>query len=285
MNKISLNGVNTKKFISLLKRSSSMDNLIFITLNGSEFESTAYNKTKSALKAVYANLEKVCDCSNNPFDGPVKIQFANANKLIQVLSLAGNENVSVVFDVEDNNYAKKVYVTNDEVNLTVACADKAAVDFLEIPEANKKSIFEDMTNLQYSISINDNEFKYLSNLFSLDKDSVRVFFNLTDGEVYVSEIESTDENVRSEVNEIINESNYEAFQKYEKLYSKKLNLVELDNPKDLKNHLACYNKLYFDWIDNDKFYYVEFHSNKVKFISYNDEDVKTYVILTPVRFA
>ena len=171
------------------------------------------------------------------------------------------------------------------MNLTVACADKAAVDFLEIPEANKKSIFEDMTNLQYSISINDNEFKYLSNLFSLDKDSVRVFFNLADGEVYVSEIESTDENVRSEVNEIINESNYEAFQKYEKLYSKKLNLVELDNPKDLKNHLACYNKLYFDWIDNDKFYYVEFHSNKVKFISYNDEDVKTYVVLTPVRFA
>lgn len=285
MSKISLKGVNTKRFVNLIKRSSSMDNLIFITLKGNQFESTAYNKNKSALKSVYADLEMMCEEFDNPIDDAVKIQFSNANKLIQVLSLVGSDNVDVIFDIEDN-YAKKALVKNSDTSINVSCADKEAVNFLEIPDAARHSIFEDSSKLQYSINVSDNEFKYMSSLFGLNKDAVRVFFNLVDGDVYVSEIESTDENVRQVVNEIIQNADYSAFADFEKLYSKKLTISEYNNVSGVDNYLGCFNKSYFGWIDNDSSYTFEYHTNKIKIVSYDEESgIKTYVVLTPVRFA
>ena len=50
MRKISLKNVETKRFLNLVKRSSSMDRMMFITVKGSEFESIAYNQHKTALK-------------------------------------------------------------------------------------------------------------------------------------------------------------------------------------------------------------------------------------------
>lgn len=286
MSKISLKGVNTKRFINLIKRSSSLDNLIFITLKGNQFESTSYNRNKSALKSVYADLEKMCDEFENPIDDAVKIQFSNANKFIQVLSLVGTEGVDIIFDIEDNNYAKKTLVKNADTAINVICADKEAVDFLEIPENARHSIFEDSSKLQYSINISDTEFKFMSSLFNLNKDAVRVFFNLVDGEVYVSEIESTDENVRQVVNEIIQEKKYDEFEAFEKLYSKKLTISEYNNVSGDEKYLGCFNKSYFGWIDNDDNYTFEYHTNKIKIVSYDEESgIKTYVVLTPVRFA
>lgn len=286
MNKISLKGVNTKRFTNLIKRSSSMDNLIFITLKGDQFESTAYNKNKSALKSVYADLEKMCEEYDNPIDDAVKIQFSNANKLIQVLSLVGTENVDVIFDIEDNNYAKKALIKNTDVCINVSCADKDAVDFLEIPDAARHSIFEDTSKMLYSINIADSEFKYMSNLFGLNKDAVRVFFSLVNGAVYVSEIESTDENVRQKVNEIIQNNSYDEFGAFEKLYSKKLTITDYNNVAGVGEYLGCFNKSYFGWVDNDSNYTFEYHTNKIKIVSYDeDSSIKTYVVLTPVRFA
>lgn len=286
MKKISLKSVKTKQFISLIKRSASMDNLIFITLDGSKFESTAYNRNKSALKSVSADLEAMCEEFTNPNEGPVKIQFANANKLITTLSLVGDETLDVVFDIEDNGYAKKVVVRNDEMNVTVNCADKEAVDFLEIPANARHSIFEDMSNLQCSVNITDNEFKKLTGLFGLNKDSVRVFFNLVGDEIVVSEIESTDESVRSRINDLIQDSDYEGFRKFDKLYDKKLVISELVKGDGVTDYLGCFNKQWFSWVDaGDKSYTIEFHTNKVKFITSDDDNVKTYVVLTPVRFA
>lgn len=286
MSKISLKGVNTKRFVNLIKRSASLDNLIFITLKGNQFESTAYNKNKSALKSVYADLEMMCEEFENPIDDAVKIQFSNANKLIQVLSLVGADSVDVIFDIEDNNYAKKALVKNSDTAINVSCADKEAVDFLEIPENARHSIFEDSSKLQYSINVSDAEFKYMSSLFNLNKDTVRVFFNLIDGDVYVSEIESTDENVRQAVNEIIQDKKYDEFESFEKLYSKKLTISEYNNVSGDDKYLGCFNKSYFGWIDNDDNYTFEYHTNKIKIVSYDEESgIKTYVVLTPVRFA
>lgn len=286
MSKISLKCVNTKRFVNLIKRSASLDNLIFITLKGNQFESTAYNKNKSALKSVYADLEMMCEEFENPIDDAVKIQFSNANKLIQVLSLVGADSVDVIFDIEDNNYAKKALVKNSDTAINVSCADKEAVDFLEIPENARHSIFEDSSKLQYSINVSDAEFKYMSSLFGLNKDAVRVFFNLVDGDVYVSEIESTDENVRQAVNEIIQDKKYDEFESFEKLYSKKLTISEYNNVSGDDKYLGCFNKSYFGWIDNDDNYTFEYHTNKIKIVSYDEESgIKTYVVLTPVRFA
>lgn len=286
MSKVSLNGVNTKRFLNLIKRSSSMDNLIFITLKGNQFESTSYNKNKSALKSVYADLEKMCEEFSNENDAAIKIQFSNASKLVQVLSLVGSDNVDVIFDIEENNYAKKVLIRNADVSINVSCADKSAVDFLEIPEEARYTVFEDSSKLKYSIGVSESEFKYMSSLFALNKDAVRVFFTLDSNDVYVSEIESSDENVRQEVNEIIQNSNYVEFDKYEKLYSKKITITDFNNVADVDRYLGCFNKSYFGWIDNDNSYTFEFHSNKIKIVSYDEESgIKTYVVLTPVRFA
>lgn len=286
MKKITLKGVNTKKFVSLIRRSSSLDNLIFITLKGGNFESTSYNRNKSALKSVSADLETMCEEFSNPIDTPVKIQFTNASKLITTFGLVGDETLDLVFDIEDDGYAKKVVVKNSETNVTINCADKEAVDFLEIPETARFNVFEDTSKLQCSANITESEFKKIKGLFGLNKDSVRVFFNLIgDDELVVSEIESTDENVRQEVNDIIQESNYEAFRKFDKLYDKKLITTEFTKTQGVDNYLACFNKQWFEWIDTDKFYTIEFHSNKIKFISFDDDNVKTYVVLTPVRFA
>ena len=101
----------------------------------------------------------------------------------------------------------------------------------------------------------------------------------------ISEIESTDENVRSLVNDMLHDSDYEGFRKFDKLYDKKLVTTELVK-NNVTEYLECFNKQWFSWIDTgDKSYTIEFHSNKIKFITFDDDNVKTYVVLTPVRFA
>ena len=285
MKKIVLKNCDVKEFNTLIKRSASLDNFIFINLHGSKFESTAYNKNKSALKSITADLTKYCetfvsDCG----DELVKIQFTNAGKLISVLGLVGTEGVDVTFFIEDNGYAKKVVVENTEVNLTVPAADKEALAFLEIPDHARHTIFEDTTTLEYKVGISENEFKYLSQLFALNKESCRVCFSISNDVVTVSEIESTDENVREIVNGYLSDGNIPEFDAFDKLYSKKLTYESFENFSE-EGYLKCFNKSYFVWIDSDEHYDIEFHSNKIKFISVDEKGTKTYVVLTPVPFA
>ena len=201
MRKIVLKNCDVKEFNSLIKRSASLDNYIFINIKGSRFESTAYNKNKSALKSITADLEKYCESYINELgEETVKIQFSNATKLVSALGLVGTDGIDVTFFIEENGYAKKVLVENIEINLTVPAADKEALGFLEIPDTARYKIFDDTSTLDYKVSINENEFKYLTQLFQLNKESCRVCFSITNDVVTVSEIESTDENVREIVN-------------------------------------------------------------------------------------
>ncbi|MCM1218918.1 MAG: hypothetical protein NC548_30930 [Lachnospiraceae bacterium] len=261
--------------------------MIFISLDGSNFESTSYNRNKSALKSVSADLETMCEEFSNPIEGLVKIQFSNASKVVTSIALVGDDSLDIMLDIEDDNYAKKMTVKNTETNITVNCADKEAVDFLEIPETARHSIFEDDSKLQCSINITDAEFKKFKALTGLNRESVRVFFNMVNGdEMVVSEIESTDENVRQVVNDLIQNHDYEGFHKFDKLYDKKLIHTEIVKSDGVENYLNCFNKQYFDLVDADKQYTIEFHTNKIRFISFDDEvNVKTYVVMTPVRFA
>lgn len=285
MKKIVLKNCDVKEFNSLIKRSASLDNYIFINIKGSKFESTAYNKNKSALKSITADLENYCEEYVNELEGePVKIQFSNATKLVSVLSLVGTEGIDVTFFIEENGYAKKVIVENIEINLTVPAADKEALGFLEIPEHARHTIFDDDSTLEYKVGITENEFKYLTQLFQLNKESCRVCFSITNDVVTVSEIESTDENVREAVNTILKDYNIPEFDAFEKLYAKKLNYESFENRTD-EGYLHCFNKTYFVWIDSDEHYDIEFHSNKIKFISMDEKGTKTYVVLTPVPFA
>ena len=285
MKKIVLKNCDVKEFNSLIKRSASLDNFIFINVRGSQFESTAYNKNKSALKSITADLNQYCESFVNELeDELVKIQFTNAGKLISVLGLVGTEGVDVTFYIEDNGYAKKVVVANVEVNLTVPAADKEALAFLEIPEHARHTIFEDDSTLEYKVGISENEFKYLSQLFALNKESCRVFFSISGDVVLVSEIESTDENVRETVNGFLDDGKILEFDAFDKLYTKKLTYENLES-KSEEPYLRCFNKSYFVWIDSDEHYDIEFHSNKIKFISVDAKGTKTYVVLTPVRFA
>ncbi len=265
-----------------------MDNFLFITLKGNDYEAAAYNKFRSALKCVKADLDTMCDEFENDNDNVVKIQLSNASKLIQVITLVGNdsnEKVDIAFDILDNNYAEKAIVKNENISIKVNCADKNAIEFLEIPDGKKYEIFESVDDKIFSISITDSEFKCISNLTSLNKDTVRVFFNRIGGDVYISEIESTDDNVRESVNEIIQNSDYTAFENFEKLYSKKIDFTDYVNDNGSDRYIGCFNKSYFSWIDVDDKYTIEFHNNKIRFISYDGESsIKTYVCLTPVRF-
>ena len=285
MKKIVLKNCDVREFNNLIKKSASLDNFIFINVQGSKFESTAYNKNKSALKSISADLTKYCELFVSDLgDELVKIQFTNASKLSSVLGLVGTDNVDVVFYIEDNGYAKKVVVNNTEVNLTVPAADKEALAFLEIPDHARHTIFEDDSTLEYKVGITENEFKYLSQLFQLNKESCRVCFSISNDVVLVSEIESTDENVREIVNGFLDEGKILEFDAFEKLYTKKLTYDAFENRSN-EGYLKCFNKSYFVWIDSDEHYDIEFHSNKIKFISVDEKGTKTYVVLTPVRFA
>ena len=285
MKKIVLKNCDVREFNNLIKKSASLDNFVFINVQGSKFESTAYNKNKSALKSITADLTKYCESFVSDLgDELVKIQFTNASKLSSVLGLVGTDNVDVVFYIEDNGYAKKVVVNNTEVNLTVPAADKEALAFLEIPDHARHTIFEDDSTLEYKVGITENEFKYLSQLFQLNKESCRVCFSISNDVVLVSEIESTDENVRETVNGFLDEGNILEFDAFEKLYTKKLTYDAFENRSN-EGYLKCFNKSYFVWIDSDEHYDIEFHSNKIKFISVDEKGTKTYVVLTPVPFA
>lgn len=285
MKKIVLKNCDVREFNNLIKKSSSLDNFIFINVKGNKFESTAYNKNKSALKSISANLQEYCEEFVNELgEELVKIQFSNASKLSSVLGLAGTDNVDVVFYIEDNGYAKKVMVNNTEVNLTLPAADKEALAFLEIPDHARHTIFEDDSTLEYKVGITENEFKYLSQLFQLNKESCRVCFSIRNDVVLVSEIESTDENVRETVNNLLDEGNILEFNDFEKLYTKRLAYDTFESHTD-DCYLKCFNKSYFVWIDSDEHYDIEFHSNKIKFVSVDEKGTKTYVVLTPVRFA
>ena len=237
------------------------------------------------MKSITADLNQYCEEFINELgDELAKIQFTNAGKLISVLGLVGTEGVDVTFYIEDNGYAKKVVVANVEVNLTMPAADKEALAFLEIPDHARHNIFEDLSTLEYKVGISENEFKYLSQLFQLNKESCRVFFSISGDVVLVSEIESTDENVREAVNGLLDEGNIPEFNAFEKLYTKKLTYDTFENRSN-EGYLKCFNKSYFVWIDSDEHYDIEFHSNKIKFISVDSKGTKTYVVLTPVRFA
>ena len=285
MKKIVLKNCDVREFNNLIKKSSSLDNFIFINVQGNKFESTAYNKNKSALKSISANLQEYCEEFVNELgEELVKIQFSNASKLSSVLGLAGTDNVDVVFYIEANGYAKKVMVNNTEVNLTLPAADKEALAFLEIPDHARHTIFEDDSTLEYKVGISENEFKYLSQLFQLNKESCRVCFSIRNDVVLVSEIESTDENVRETVNNLLDEGNILEFNDFEKLYTKRLAYDTFESHTD-DCYLKCFNKSYFVWIDSDEHYDIEFHSNKIKFVSVDEKGTKTYVVLTPVRFA
>lgn len=293
MRRIVLKNVETKRFINLIKRSSSMDRMIFITVRGSEFESIAYNQHKTALKAVESDLGKICEeYENECGEEPVKIQFGDGNKLVNALSLVGTDKVNISFEVEDNNFAKKISVENEEVSINVACADPEAIDFLTLDETKKDKVFNDTANLQFSININENEFKYMQQLFGMNKESVRVFFHKKGDDVFMSEVESSDENVRTELNDTITrvrqgeEEAFNEFVNYEKMYSKKLNISDYENFSGEENFLACFNKPYFGWVDNDKLYTFEFHMNRIKISSFDEDNcVKTSVVLAPVMFA
>lgn len=286
MKKVILKNCDVAGLSGLVKKSSPFDNLVFINLRGSEFESTAYNKNKSALKSISANLEEYCDGFTNEFgDELVKIQFSNASKVISVLSLVGSEGVDITFYIEENGYAKKMVVENSEVNLTVPAADKEALSFLEIPERARFSIFEDTSTLEYKVGISDTEFKYLTQLTNINKESVRVNFSISGESVTVSEIESVDENVREIVNSYLEDVDIAKFDAFDKLYSKKLTYESFEKDGENEGYLKCFNKSYFNWIDSDKHYDIEFHSNKIKFISVDDKGAKTYVVFTPVTFA
>lgn len=293
MRRIVLKNVETKRFINLIKRSSSMDRMIFITVRGSEFESIAYNQHKTALKAVESDLGKICEeYENECGEEPVKIQFGDGNKLVNALSLVGTDKVNISFEVEDNNFAKKISVENEEVSINVACADPEAIDFLTLDETKKDKVFNDTANLQFSININENEFKYMQQLFGMNKESVRVFFHKKGDDVFMSEVESSDENVRAELNETITrvrqgeDEAFNEFVNYEKMYSKKLNISDYENFSGEENFLACFNKPYFGWVDNDKLYTFEFHMNRIKISSFDEDNcVKTSVVLAPVMFA
>ena len=285
MKKIVLKNCDVREFNNLIKKSASLDNFIFINVQGNKFESTSYNKNKSALKSISANLQEYCEEFVNELgEELVKIQFTNASKLSSVLGLVGTDNVDVVFYIEDNGYAKKVVVNNTEVNLTMPAADKEALSFLEIPDHARHTIFEDDSTLEYKVGITENEFKYLSQLFQLNKESCRVCFSISNDVVLVSEIESTDENVREVVNNLLDEGNILEFDAFEKLYTKRLTYDTFENRTN-DGYLKCFNKSYFVWIDSDEHYDIEFHSNKIKFISVDSKGTKTYVVLTPVRFA
>lgn len=293
MRRIVLKNVETKRFINIIKRSSSMDRMIFITVIGSEFESIAYNQHKTALKSVESDLGKICEeYENECGEEPVKIQFGDGNKLVNALSLVGTEKVNISFEVEYNNFAKKISVENEEVSINVACADPEAIDFLTLDETKKDKVFNDTSNLQFSININENEFKYMQQLFGMNKESVRVFFHKKGDDVFMSEVESSDENVRAELNDTITrvrqgeEEAFNEFVNYEKMYSKKLNISDYENFSGEENFLACFNKPYFGWVDNDKLYTFEFHMNRIKISSFDEDNcVKTSVVLAPVMFA
>ena len=195
---------------------------------------------------------------------------------------------------EDNNFAKKIYIeTEDEdVYVNVPCADPEAVDFLTIDEKNKDRVFNDTTNIQFSMNINEAEFKYIQNLFNLNKESVRVFIHKNGDDVFISEVESRDENLRAELNETIgrvkngDEGAFEDFMKCEKMYCKRFNHSDYENFSGEDHYIGCFNKKYFEWVDSDKQYTFEFHLNRVKISSFDEETcVKTSVVLAPVTFA
>ena len=84
----------------------------------------------------------------------------------------------------------------------------------------------------------------------------------------------------------INNEDFEGFRNFEKLYCKTLNTSEFDDVAGVENHLACFNKQYFFWADNDKRYTIEFHNNRIKIVSYDDESgMKTFLVLTSIKFA
>lgn len=292
MRKISLKNVETKSFTNLIKRSSSMDKMIFTTVKGSEFESIAYNKQRSGLKAVESDLEKICEeYVNECGDESVKIQFSDASKLLSVLQFVGSESVNITFDIEDNNFARKICIHTGEGYVNVPCADPEAVDFLTLDEDKKNAIFNNTTNIQFSFNINENEFRYMKSLFGLNGESARVFFQKRGDEVYMSEVESTDENVRLELNDILknaredDENAFKAFSNCEKMYCKKLNISDYENFGGKDDYLSCFNKQFFGWVDTDKSYTIEFYPNRMVISSFDEENcIKTTLAISPVSF-
>lgn len=281
--KIVLKAVDTKKFSSLLKRTGSIDRLVFLNITGAHLDSIAYNQNKSVVKRVESDLNFYCQEYTNKNENQVKFLFTNVNKFLSALSLVGTDDVNIVLSYEDG-FGKKATISNKTISMNIVCGESALAP-IEMPAKAKESVFNDYSKLVYGFGIDSKEFKYINSLFDINKDGTKVFFSKYGNVVHVSEIEAKSDAELDKVNSIVANDDYDGFRTWEKLYDK---IVETDNVKianDNENHISAYAKAFFTWVDSDNDFTFEIHENKLKIISTEDEtSTKSTVVIMPIQF-
>lgn len=286
MSKIVLKNLDTKKFISVIKRSSALDKMIFVNVEGTKFDSVAFNgNNKTVVKRVESDLSALCEEFENENTGLVKFLFTNANKLIQALSLVGTDDVTMVLHYDETGFGVKAEIFNKTTRMNIVCGEKALAP-IEMPVAAKTAVFGDKSKLVYSFGIDEKEFKYFTSLFEINKEAIRVYFSKYGDTVYLNEIEAKTNDEIDKVMDLVANDDFDGFRAWEKLYNKEIDIRQLtDGATPAENYISAYNKPFFDYVDGDNLFDFEVHQNKLIIYSSDEETAtKSTVVIMPIKF-
>jgi len=269
--KITLKNVNVKEFTKFIKRVSMVNQSIQLKLNKQVLSAIAIPQTtNSFLKYVSMPVSKVATCTN---DESVDIDLLNVNKLLTALQVSQDNNDMVSIDiVHKEGRSTRISIYNSMLKINIPCAMS---NIIGVPMSKIKGLLSKEDNADTVFSLEASEMKRIKDLLTISNISDKVFIQMYDNKVYVSEIE-TDDGTQDMITNYIDNHMYQAFNEVEKVYSKTLTTVNIDAFKD---DVHIYDKRSFAMIDEDPSYKFRLFSNMVR-VDSADDSIETTTFIT-----
>ena len=268
--KVTLKNVDVKEFTKFIKRVSIVNQSIQLKLNKERLDAIAIPQTtNSFMKYVSLPIEKIAICKDNV---DVDIDLLNVNKLLTALNVSQDNTDNISIDiVYQENRASRISIYNSMLKINIPCAMS---NIIGVPISKIKSLLIKDDGIHTEFSLENTEMKRIKDLFTISNISDKIFIQLFDNNVYISEIE-TDDGTQDKIKTFINNNEFQQFKDLEKVYSKTLTA----NIDKIQDNIQIYDKKLFSLIDDDPLYKFKLFDNMVRIDSLNDSIETTTFIM------
>jgi len=259
--KITLKNVDVKEFTKFIKRVSVVNQSIQLKINNDRINAIAIPQTtNSFMKYVSMPIEKVATYKDSV---NIDIDLLNVNKLLTALNVSqdSNDNISVDI-VYTENRANRISIYNSLLKINIPCAMS---NIIGVPDNKINALLVKDDGINTVFEIDNSEMKRIKDLFTISNVSNKVFIQLFDNNVFVSEIE-TDDGTQDKIRTYIQDEDYRKFNELEKVYSKTLT-ADIDKITDT---IQIYDKKLFSLIDDDPKFKFNLFDNMAKIETMND---------------
>lgn len=269
-NKVTLKNVDVKEFTKFIKRVSTVNQSIQIKLNKNKLDAIAIPQTSSSfMKYVSMPVEKIASYKGTV---DIDVDLLNVNKLLTALNVSQDSQDNINIDiVYSDNKANRISIYNSMLKINIPCAMS---NIIGVPMSKIKALLIKDDGINSEFEIENNEMKRIKDLFTISNISDKVFIQLYNNNVYVSEIE-TDDGTQDKIKTYIDNNEFQNFNELEKVYSKTLTA----NINKIMDNIQIYDKKLFSLIDDDPNYKFKMFENMARIDSTNDAVETTTFIM------